>query len=147
MAISPEVVDLSRIQFAMTAIFHFLFVPLTLGLSWLLVIMETCYVITNKSIYREMTQFWGKLFGINLAMAVITGLTLEFQFGTNWAYYSQYVGDIFGVPLAVEGMAAFMLEAAFFGIFFFQWQDLQALELSFPLSLPQVGLMLKQLFL
>lgn len=121
MVIHPEVVTLSRIQFALTAMFHFLFVPLTLGLSWLLVVMESAYVITNKVIYKDMTQFWGKLFGINLAMAVITGITLEFQFGTNWAYYSQYVGDVFGVPLSIEGMTAFMLEGAFFGMFFFGW--------------------------
>ena len=83
--------------------YHFLFVPLTLGLSFLLVIMESVYVMTGKQVYRDMTKFWGKLFGINFALGVTTGLTLEFQFGTNWAYYSHYVGDIFGVPLAIEG--------------------------------------------
>jgi cytochrome d ubiquinol oxidase subunit I len=118
---SPEVVELSRMQFAITALYHFLFVPLTLGLSWLLVIMETCYVITGKQIYRDMTKFWGKLFGINFAMGVITGLTLEFQFGQNWAYFSQYIGNVFGLPLAIEGMVAFMLESVFVGIFFFGW--------------------------
>ncbi|HLD16537.1 MAG TPA: cytochrome ubiquinol oxidase subunit I, partial [Coxiellaceae bacterium] len=119
--ISPDLVVLSRFQFGMVALFHFLFVPLTLGMSWILLIMETVFIITGKKIYRDMTQFWGKLFGINLAMAVITGLTLEFQFGQNWAYYSQYVGDVFGVPLAVEGIVAFMLEGVFFGVFFFGW--------------------------
>ncbi len=118
---SPEVVELSRLQFAITALYHFLFVPLTLGLSWLLVIMEACYVITSKQIYKDMTKFWGKLFGINFAMGVITGLTLEFQFGQNWAYFSQYIGNIFGLPLAIEGMVAFMLESVFVGIFFFGW--------------------------
>jgi len=102
--ISYDVVDLSRLQFGLTALYHFLFVPLTLGLSVLLGIMETVYVITNKPIWRDMTKFWGLLFGINFAMGVATGITMEFQFGTNWAYYSHYVGDIFGVPLAIEGM-------------------------------------------
>ncbi|RMH62332.1 MAG: cytochrome bd-I ubiquinol oxidase subunit CydA [Zetaproteobacteria bacterium] len=117
-------VDVSRLQFALTALFHFVFVPLTLGLSFLLVIMETVYVITGKEIYKEMTQFWGKLFGINFAMGVATGLTMEFQFGTNWAYYSHYVGDIFGVPLAIEGMMAFFLESTFVGLFFVGWKRL-----------------------
>jgi cytochrome d ubiquinol oxidase subunit I len=105
--ISESLVDLSRLQFAATALYHFLFVPLTLGLSLLLAIMETVYVMTGKTIYRDMTKFWGKLFGINFALGVTTGLTMEFQFGTNWAYYSHYVGDIFGAPLAIEGLLAF----------------------------------------
>jgi cytochrome d ubiquinol oxidase subunit I len=121
---SAEVVDLSRLQFALTALYHFLFVPLTLGLSWLLVIMESVYVMTGKPVYQDMTQFWGKLFGINFAMGVTTGITLEFQFGTNWAYYSHYVGDIFGVPLAIEGLMAFFLESTFVGLFFFGWNRL-----------------------
>ena len=100
---SVDVVDLSRLQFAVTALYHFLFVPLTLGLSWILVIMESVYVMTGREIYRDMTKFWGKLFGINFAMGVTTGITMEFQFGTNWAYYSHYVGDIFGAPLAHRG--------------------------------------------
>src|SRR6478672_511356 len=121
---SVEVVDLSRLQFAVTALYHFLFVPLTLGLSWILVIMESVYVMTGREIYRDMTQFWGKLFGINFAMGVATGLTMEFQFGTNWAYYSHYVGDIFGAPLAIEGLMAFFLESTFVGLFFFGWDRL-----------------------
>ncbi|MGI4812526.1 MAG: cytochrome ubiquinol oxidase subunit I [Janthinobacterium lividum] len=121
---TPDVVELSRLQFGITALYHFLFVPLTLGLSWILVIMEAVYVITGKRVYRDMTQFWGKLFGINFAMGVATGLTLEFQFGTNWSYYSHYVGDIFGVPLAIEGMMAFFLESTFVGLFFFGWSRL-----------------------
>lgn len=125
---SEEVVDLSRLQFALTALYHFLFVPLTLGLSWILVIMESVYVMTGKEIYKDMTRFWGKLFGINFAMGVTTGITLEFQFGTNWAYYSHYVGDIFGVPLAVEGLMAFFLESTFVGLFFFGWDRLSKLQ-------------------
>ncbi len=126
--ISSEVVDLSRLQFGVTALYHFLFVPLTLGLSWLLVIMEAIYVMTGKQVYKDMTQFWGKLFGINFAMGVTTGITLEFQFGTNWSYYSHYVGDIFGVPLAVEGLMAFFLESTFVGLFFFGWNRLSKVK-------------------
>ena len=122
--ITQEVVDLSRLQFAATAFYHFLFVPLTLGLSFLLAIMETVFVMTGKEIYRDMTKFWGKLFGINFALGVTTGLTMEFQFGTNWAYYSHYVGDIFGAPLAIEGLMAFFLESTFIGLFFFGWDKL-----------------------
>jgi cytochrome d ubiquinol oxidase subunit I len=126
--ISEEIVDLSRLQFAITAMYHFLFVPLTLGLSFLLAIMESTYVMTGKTIYKDMTRFWGKLFAINFAMGIATGLTLEFQFGTNWAYYSHFVGDIFGVPLAVEGLLAFFLESTFVGLFFFGWDRLSRLQ-------------------
>src|SRR6185503_19506342 len=122
-----ELVSVSRLQFAVTALYHFLFVPLTLGLSWILVIMESVYVMTGRTIYKDMTQFWGKLFGINFAMGVTTGITMEFQFGTNWAYYSHYVGDVFGVPLAIEGLMAFFLEASFVGLFFFGWDRLSPL--------------------
>lgn len=114
-------VEASRLQFAITAIYHFLFVPLTLGLSVILAIMESVYVITNNQIWRDATRFWGKLFAINFAMGVATGITMEFQFGTNWAYYSHFVGDIFGIPLALEGMMAFFLESTFVGIFLFGW--------------------------
>ncbi|HHH9558907.1 TPA: cytochrome ubiquinol oxidase subunit I [Pseudomonas aeruginosa] len=126
--ISESVVDLSRLQFAMTAMYHFLFVPLTLGLAFLLAIMESVYVMTGKQIYKDMTQFWGKLFGINFALGVTTGLTMEFQFGTNWAYYSHYVGDIFGAPLAIEGLMAFFLESTFIGLFFFGWDRLSKVQ-------------------
>lgn len=124
MAISAAVVSLSRWQFGITAMYHFLFVPLTLGLSVLIGIMETVFVMTGKEIWREMTKYWGILFGINFAMGVATGITMEFQFGTNWAYYSQYVGDVFGAPLAIEGFMAFFLEATFIGLFFFGWDRL-----------------------
>lgn len=119
-----DVVDLSRLQFAMTAMYHFLFVPLTLGMAFLLAIMESVYVMTGKQIYKDMTKFWGKLFGINFALGVATGLTMEFQFGTNWSYYSHYVGDIFGAPLAVEALIAFFLESTMVGLFFFGWDRL-----------------------
>jgi cytochrome d ubiquinol oxidase subunit I len=123
-----DIVELSRLQFAVTALYHFLFVPLTLGLSVLLGIMETVYVMTGRAIWRDMVKFWGILFGINFAMGVATGITMEFQFGTNWAYYSQYVGDVFGAPLAIEGLMAFFLEATFVGLFFFAWDRLTKVQ-------------------
>lgn len=119
-----DIADLSRLQFALTAMYHFLFVPLTLGMAFLLAIMESMYVMTDKQIYKDMTKFWGKLFGINFALGVATGLTMEFQFGTNWAYYSHYVGDIFGAPLAIEALMAFFLESTLVGLFFFGWDRL-----------------------
>ncbi|AKI02196.1 Bacterial Cytochrome Ubiquinol Oxidase [Hoeflea sp. IMCC20628] len=118
------IVELSRLQFAVTVMYHFLFVPLTLGLSVLVAIMETVYVMTNRPIWRQMTKFWGLLFGINFALGVATGITMEFQFGMNWSYFSHYVGDIFGAPLALEGLMAFFLEATFVGLFFFGWDKL-----------------------
>ncbi|SDG52761.1 cytochrome ubiquinol oxidase subunit I [Pelagibacterium luteolum] len=118
------VVNLSRAQFAATALYHFLFVPLTLGLSFMMAIMESTYVMTGREIWRKMTLFWGTLFGINFAMGVATGIVMEFQFGMNWAYYSHYVGDVFGAPLAIEGLMAFFLEATFIGLFFFGWDRL-----------------------
>ena len=119
-----DIVALSRLQFAVTALYHFLFVPLTLGLSIILAIMETVYVMTGRVIWRDMTKFWGVLFGINFAMGVATGVVMEFQFGMNWSYYSHYVGDIFGAPLAIEGLMAFFMEATFVGLFFFGWDKL-----------------------
>jgi cytochrome d ubiquinol oxidase subunit I len=119
-----DVVGLSRLQFALTALYHFLFIPLTLGLSILVAIMETVYVMSGRPIWRQMTKFWGTLFGINFAIGVSTGLVMEFQFGMNWSYYSHYVGDVFGAPLALEGLMAFFLEATFVGMFFFGWDRL-----------------------
>ncbi len=126
--IDSSVIELSRLQFALTALYHFLFVPLTLGLSVILAIMETVYVMSGKDIWRQMVRYWGILFGINFVLGVATGLTMEFQFGTNWAYYSHYVGDVFGVPLAIEGLMAFFLEATFVGLFFFGWQKLSKVQ-------------------
>jgi cytochrome d ubiquinol oxidase subunit I len=119
-----DVVNLSRLQFAATVLYHFLFVPLTLGLSVLVAIMESVYVMTGRGIWKKMTLFWGTLFGINFAMGVATGIVMEFQFGMNWSYYSHYVGDVFGAPLALEGLMAFFLEATFVGLFFFGWNRL-----------------------
>ncbi|KAA3625389.1 MAG: cytochrome bd-I ubiquinol oxidase subunit CydA [Proteobacteria bacterium] len=122
--IDPLVVELSRWQFAATALYHFLFVPLTLGLSFMLAAMETVYVTTGRTIYREMARFWGKLFLINFALGVATGLTMEFEFGTNWSFYSSFVGDIFGAPLAIEGLMAFFMESTFVGLMVFGWERL-----------------------
>ena len=126
--IDQTVVELSRLQFALTAMYHFLFVPLTLGLSFMIAIMESVYVMTGKDVWRRMTLFWGVLFGINFAMGVGTGIVMEFQFGMNWSYYSHYVGDIFGAPLAIEGLMAFFLEATFIGLFFFGWGRLSKVQ-------------------
>lgn len=113
------IVELSRWQFGLTAFFHFLFVPLTIGLVVLVAIMETLYATKKEDIYRRMADFWGKLFSINFALGVVTGITMEFQFGTNWSEYSKFMGDIFGSPLAIEALLAFFLESTFFGVWFF----------------------------
>src|SRR5450432_666765 len=145
--IDLDVVGLSRLQFALTALYHFLFVPLTLGLSWILVIMESVYVMTGREIWRDMTKFWGKLFGINFAMGVATGITMEFQFGTNWAYYAHYVGDIFGVPLAVEGLMAFFLESTFVGLFFLGWDKVSKIGHLIITALVALGSSLSALWI
>lgn len=116
-----EHVDWSRAQFGLTAIYHFLFVPLTLGLSFIVAIMESIYLKTKDERWKAITKFWLTLFGINFAIGVATGIIMEFEFGTNWANYSWFVGDIFGAPLAVEGIVAFFLEATFFAVMFFGW--------------------------
>ncbi|SHF20474.1 cytochrome d ubiquinol oxidase subunit I [Lampropedia hyalina DSM 16112] len=123
-----DIVGISRLQFAATAMYHFIFVPLTLGLSILVAIMETVYVMTKRPIWRQMTKFWGTLFGINFAVGVATGIVMEFQFGMNWSYYSHYVGDIFGAPLAFEGLMAFFMEATLVGLFFFGWERLSKIK-------------------
>lgn len=114
-------VDWSRAQFALTAMYHWLFVPLTLGITWIIAMMETIYVKTGDPEWKKITRFWMKLFGINFAIGVATGIILEFEFGTNWSNYSWFVGDIFGAPLAIEGIMAFFLETTFIAIMFFGW--------------------------
>ncbi|HHD84006.1 MAG TPA: cytochrome ubiquinol oxidase subunit I, partial [Campylobacteraceae bacterium] len=114
-------VDWSRAQFALTALYHFLFVPLTLGLSFIVAIMETIYVKTGKEEWKKITQFWMTLFAVNFALGLATGIIMEFEFGTNWSNYSWIVGDIFGAPLAVEGIMAFFMESTFFAVMFFGW--------------------------
>ncbi|WP_049621500.1 cytochrome ubiquinol oxidase subunit I [Frateuria defendens] len=134
----PSVVDLSRLQFALTALYHYLFVPLTLGMSFMLAAMETVYVVSGKAIYKQIAQFWSKLFLINFALGVATGLTMEFEFGTNWSFYSSFMGDIFGTPLAIEGLMAFFLESTFVGLMAFGWDRLkrgQHLAVTFLVAL------------
>lgn len=120
-AIDPAVLDWSRAQFALTACYHWLFVPLTLGLAVVMAIMETIYYRTGSEFWKTTTKFWQKLFGINFAIGVATGIILEFQFGTNWSNYSWFVGDIFGAPLAIEGIFAFFMESTFIAVMFFGW--------------------------
>ncbi|AQR96300.1 cytochrome ubiquinol oxidase subunit I [Clostridium saccharoperbutylacetonicum] len=117
-----NVINFARWQFAITTVYHFFFVPLTIGLGFCLAIMETFYVKTGNEKYKKMVKYWGKLFLINFAMGVVTGLVQEFQFGMNWSNYSRYVGDIFGVPLAIEALLAFFLESTFLGIWVFGWE-------------------------
>ncbi|MEZ4641223.1 MAG: cytochrome ubiquinol oxidase subunit I [Chloroflexota bacterium] len=119
-----DALTLARLQFAVTTVYHFFFVPLTLGLSILVAIMETLYVQSGQDVYKQMTKFWGKLFIINFAMGVVTGIVQEFQFGMNWSEYSRYVGDIFGAPLAIEALLAFFLESTFLGVWIFGWDKL-----------------------
>ncbi|MBN1202456.1 MAG: cytochrome ubiquinol oxidase subunit I [Anaerolineae bacterium] len=119
-----EALDLARLQFAITTVYHFFFVPLTMGLSLLVAIMQTMWVYTDRPFYKRMTKFWGKLFVINFAMGVVTGIVLEFQFGMNWSEYARFMGDIFGAPLAIEALLAFFLESTFLGIWLFGWNRL-----------------------
>jgi cytochrome d ubiquinol oxidase subunit I len=119
-----DALALARLQFALTTVYHFFFVPLTLGLSILVAVMETLYVRTGNEQYKRMTKFWGKLFLINFAVGVVTGIVQEFQFGMNWSQYSRFVGDIFGAPLAVEALMAFFLESTFIAVWFFGWDKL-----------------------
>lgn len=141
------VVDFSRLQFALTAMYHFIFVPLTIGLAIILGIMESVYVMTGNQIWKEATKFWGKLFAINFAMGIATGITMEFQFGTNWAYYSHFVGDIFGVPLAIEGLMAFFLESTFVGLMFFGWDKLSRVQHLVVTWLTAIGANLSALWI
>ncbi|AIQ66167.1 cytochrome D ubiquinol oxidase subunit I [Paenibacillus stellifer] len=117
-----DVLMLSRMQFASTTIFHFFFVPVTIGLSFIIAIMETMYVRKGDEVYKRMAKFWGKLFLVNFAIGVVTGILQEFQFGMNWSDYSRFVGDIFGAPLAIEALLAFFLESTFIGIWIFGWE-------------------------
>ncbi len=117
-------VILARWQFAITTVYHFFFVPLTLGLSVLVAIMQTIWFVTGDETWKRMTKFWGKLFLINFAMGVVTGIVQEFQFGMNWSEYSRFVGDIFGAPLAIEALLAFFLESTFLGMWIFGWDKL-----------------------
>ncbi len=119
-----ESLILARIQFASTTLFHFIFVPLSIGLVFIIAIMQTLYVVKKKEVYKKMTQFWGKFFLINFAVGIVTGIIQEFQFGMNWSNYSRFMGDVFGAPLAIEALLAFFLESTFIGLWVFGWDKL-----------------------
>ncbi|MCD8554526.1 cytochrome ubiquinol oxidase subunit I [Seleniivibrio sp.] len=142
-----DAIALSRLQFALTAGFHWIFVPLTLGLIILTAFMETMYVRTGNQLYLRMTKFWGKLFLINFAIGVVTGITMEFQFGMNWAEYSKYVGDIFGAPLAIEATVAFFLESTFLGIWIFGWKKISKKAHLFAVWMVALGSNLSALWI
>ena len=142
-----DAVMLSRVQFALTSMFHWIFVPLTLGLSILTAYMETRYVMTGDETYLKMTKFWGRLFLINFALGVVTGITLEFQFGMNWAEYSKYVGDIFGSLLAIEATATFFLESVFIGVWIFGWDKLSKRAHATAIWLVAIGTNLSALWI
>src|SRR3972149_2957321 len=140
-------VILSRLQFAITTVYHFFFVPLTLGLGWVVAILETLYLRSGNEYYKRLTKFWGKLFLINFAMGVVTGIVQEFQFGMNWSEYSRYVGDIFGAPLAIEALLAFFLESTFLGIWLFGWDKLSKKAHAAAIWLVAIGSNLSAVFI
>src|SRR6185369_3996155 len=142
-----NVVTLSQLQFAATCMFHWIFVPLTLGLSIMTAWMETKYVTTGDETWLRMTKFWGKLFLINFALGVVTGITMEFQFGLNWAEYSRYVGDIFGAPLAMEATITFFLESVFIGVWIFGWNKISKKTHAVSIWLAAIGTNLSALFI
>lgn len=142
-----DVLFLSQLQFAATCMFHWIFVPLTLGLSIMTAWMETRYVTTGDETWLRMTKFWGKLFLINFALGVVTGITMEFQFGLNWAEYSRYVGDIFGAPLAVEATVTFFLESVFIGVWIFGWKKVSKKVHALTIWLAAIGTNLSALFI
>ena len=119
-----DALDLARWQFGVTTVYHFFFVPLTLGLIWVVAGLHTAWYVTGDDVYKRLTKFWGKLFLINFAMGVVTGIVQEFQFGMNWSEYSRFVGDVFGAPLAIEALLAFFLESTFLGVWIFGWDRL-----------------------
>ena len=139
--------DLSRWQFGITTVYHFLFVPITIGLSFLVAGMQTAWVRTNKEKYLKATKFFGKLFLINFAMGVVTGIVQEFQFGMNWSDYSRFVGDVFGAPLAVEGLLAFFLESTFLGLWIFGWDRLPKKVHLLTIWMAAIGTMLSAYFI
>jgi cytochrome d ubiquinol oxidase subunit I len=142
-----DVTTLSRLQFAVTTIFHFFFVPLTLGLVWYIFILETAYALGKGEVYRRLAQFWGKLFTINFALGIVTGIALEFQFGMNWSQYARYVGDIFGAPLAIEALLTFFLESTFLGVWIFGWKRLSRGAHAAAIGLVAVGSTLSVLWI
>src|ERR1700743_65855 len=142
-----NVVDVSRWQFGITTVYHFIFVPLTIGLAPLIAIMQTAWVLTDNVAWERLTKFFGKLFLINFAMGVATGIVQEFQFGMNWSAYSRFVGDIFGAPLAIEGLLAFFLESTFLGLWIFGWDRLPKKAHLATIWVASVGTMLSAFFI
>src|SRR5271168_436696 len=142
-----NVVDISRWQFGVTTVYHFIFVPLTIGLAPLVAIMQTVWVATGNTAWYRLTKFFGKLFLINFAIGVATGIVQEFQFGMNWSAYSRFVGDIFGAPLAMEGLAAFFFESTFLGLWIFGWDRLPKRVHLACICLVAIGSMLSALFI
>lgn len=142
-----SIVFLARWQFAMTTIFHFFFVPFSIGLGFAVAIMETLYVIKKKDIYKQMTIFWGKIFLLSFAVGVVTGIIQEFQFGMNWSVYSRFMGDIFGAPLAIEALAAFFMESTFIGLWMFTWDRLPAWAHCATIWLTSIGTMVSALWI
>src|SRR5689334_18939544 len=142
-----DALDLARWQFAVTTVYHFFFVPITIGLSALVAVLQTAWVRTGKEQYLRATKFWGKLFLINFAMGVVTGIVQEFQFGMNWSAYSRYVGDIFGAPLAIEGLLAFFLESTFLGLWIFGWDRLPKRIHLASIWLASIGTLLSAYFI
>ena len=142
-----EVLDLARFQYAATTIYHFFFVPLSIGLVFLVAIMETLYFFKKKEIYLDMAKFWGKIFLISFAVGVVTGIIQEFQFGMNWSEYSRFVGDVFGVPLAIEALLAFFLESTFIGVWMFGRDRLPKWVHLLSIWLVSIGTIFSALFI
>ncbi|MCE2137748.1 cytochrome ubiquinol oxidase subunit I, partial [Streptococcus thermophilus] len=126
MNLGLSILSLARFQFAMTTVFHFFFVPLSIGLALVVAIMETVYVVKKDIMYKHMAQFWGRIFLLSFAVGVVTGIIQEFQFGMNWSDYSRFMGDIFGAPLAIEALVAFFMESTFIGLWMFGWDRFNA---------------------
>src|SRR5919198_852515 len=142
-----DALDVARWQFGITTVYHFIFVPITIGLSALVAGLQTAWVRTGKEEYKRATKFWGRLFLINFAMGVVTGIVQEFQFGMNWSEYSRFVGDIFGAPLAIEGLLAFFLESTFLGLWIFGWDRLSKRVHLATIWLASIGTMLSAYFI
>lgn len=142
-----DVLDLARFQYAVTTIFHFFFVPLSIGLSFFVAIMETLYVVKKKQIYLDMAKFWGKIFLLSFAVGVVTGILQEFQFGMNWSEYSRFVGDVFGAPLAIEALLAFFMESTFIGIWLFGRDKLPKWVMAFSAWMVSIGTLLSALWI
>ena len=142
-----DILTLARVQFGMTTVFHFFFVPMTIGMAFSVAVLETMYVIKKDTIYRDMAKFWGNIFLLSFAVGVVTGIIQEFQFGMNWSEYSRFMGDIFGAPLAVEALLAFFLESTFIGLWIFGWDKVNAkLHCAF-IWLVSIGTMLSALWI